>query len=453
MHTVSIVEGSEKMRVKWVWLAGIIVYLLTIHPSILFAEDSSLQDLVDQTPAHGTLLLQNKTYRGNVTISKPIAIKGSGKTNIKGDGTGNVILVQKTAPGSRLENLRISHSSKSRNSVEEYSAIKVLSDRNVLKNLTISDSFHGIYFSSSNENDLSKIRITGMGGGEIAGQGNGIQLIRSQRNRLTDTVIRDSRDGIYFSYSNNNVVKEVDISHTRYGLHYMYSDHNHFFNNHFHQNIGGAAIMNSKGIELIGNEFSYQQGSRSFGLMLQASDENKVEDNHFYHNQRGLYFDLSQKNRIISNEFQQNRIGVELWASSSSQIFTLNRFFRNTLPVITIGGQAKNQWSEGHRGNEWGETFALFDLNEDKIGDIPVQYKSSLAKLLEDQELVYLFLPSPSIQIYEKINQFLLRQETVFKDPYPLMSERATRLPAVWFLLIPFLIILGMIVQRRRRIR
>ncbi|MDR7237464.1 nitrous oxide reductase family maturation protein NosD [Neobacillus drentensis] len=442
------------MREKWYWMAGIIFYLLTIHPNTFFAENSSLQDLVDQTPAHGTLLLQNKTYTGNVMISKPITIRGSGKTNIKGDGTGNVILIQKTALGSRLENLRISHSSKSRNSVEEYSAIKVLSDRNILKNLTISDSFHGIYFSSSNENDLSNVRITGMGGGEIAGQGNGIQLIRSQRNRLTNAVIRDSRDGIYFSYSNDNVVKKVDISHTRYGLHYMYSDHNHFFNNHFHQNIGGAAIMNSKGIELIGNEFSSQQGSRSFGLMLQASDENKVEDNHFYHNQRGLYIDMSQKNRIISNEFLQNRIGVELWASSSSQVFSLNRFFRNTLPVITIGGQAQNQWSEDHKGNEWGETFALFDLNEDMIGDIPVKYKSSLAKLMEDQELVYLFLPSPSIHIYEKINQFLHRQETVFTDPYPLMSDRGNGLPAVWFLLIPVMIILGIIfVKRRRRIR
>ncbi len=66
----------------------------------------------------------------------------------------------------------------------------------------------------------------------------------------------------------------------------------------------------------------------------------------------------------------------------------------------------------------------MFDLNRDKIGDIPVQYKSSLAKLMEDQELVYLFLSSPSIFIYEKINQFLHRQEIVLEDPYPLMSDR-----------------------------
>lgn len=442
------------MRGKWFWMTGIIFYLGTIHPSTLFAENSSLQDLIDQTPSHGTVLLQNTIYTGNIVITKPITIKGKGKTHIKGDGTGNVILIEESGHGVRLENLLISNSSKSRNSEEEYSAIKVLSDRNVLRNLTIRDSFHGIYFSLSDENDISKVNITGMGRGEIAGQGNGIQLIRSHRNRLKDTLIRDSRDGIYFYYANDNVVKGIDVSHTRYGLHYMYSDNNHFFDNHFHLNIGGAAIMNSKGIELIGNEFSYHQGTRSFGLLLQASDNNKVKDNHFFHNQRGLYIDQSQQNKIISNDFQQNRIGVELWASSSNQVFSVNRFYRNTLPVITIGGQADNKWSEGHKGNDWGETFALFDLNRDMIGDIPVQYKSSLAKLIEDQELVYLFLSSPSISIYEKINQFLHKQETVFEDPYPMKSNRQSSMLIGWILLIPLILLfVKTIIQRRRKIR
>lgn len=452
MPAVSIVEGSDKM--KWFWITGISLFLFTIYPSLLFsAENLSLQELIDQTPSQGTLHLENKTYNGNVVITKPITIIGTEKTHIKGDETGNVILIKEPGHGVRLENLKISHSSKSRNSEEEYSAVKVLSDRNVLKKLTISDSYHGIYLSYADDNDISKIRITGMDRGEIAGQGNGIQLIRSHQNQLTDTDIRNSRDGIYFYYANDNLVKKVNVSQTRYGLHYMYSDNNHFFYNHFRQNIGGAAIMHSKGIELIGNEFSYHQGSRSFGLMLQASNENKVKDNHFIHNQRGLYIDLSQNNKIIQNDFQQNRIGVELWASSSDQVFTLNRFFRNTLPVITIGGQSKNEWSADHKGNEWGNTIPLFDLNRDKIGDIPVQYKSSLAKLMEEQELVYLFLSSPSIFIYEKINQFLHKQETVFEDPYPLLSDRQSVDQVWWFILVPFMFLFGKIYVQRRKLR
>jgi nitrous oxidase accessory protein len=443
------------MRWRWLWLLGLVFILLLIrNPIILSAEENSLQELINQTPASGTLLLQNKTYSGNITITKPITIKGSGKTHIKGDGNGNVIIIKEPGHGVRLENLQISHSSKSRNSEEEYSAIKVYSDRNVFKNLSISDSYHGIYFSFSDENVISQVHITGMGGGEIAGQGNGIQLIRSHRNQLWDSVITHSRDGIYFYYANDNIVKKFDVSHTRYGLHYMYSDNNHFFNNHFRLNTGGAAIMHSTGIELIGNEFSSHHGSRSFGLMLQASNNNIVKDNHFFHNQRGLYIDLSQENSIINNQFQQNQIGVELWASSSNQVFTLNHFFRNTIPVITVGGHSKNLWSKEDRGNNWGEMIPLFDLNEDGIGDMPVRYKSSLAKLIEDQELVYLFLHSPSILIYEKMNQFLHKQEVVFEDPHPLVNHRESSFQVGWLLLLVPIMFIGLNqVQRRKKYR
>ncbi|WP_458415128.1 nitrous oxide reductase family maturation protein NosD [Schinkia sp. CFF1] len=441
------------MRKEALWIIGSALLLLTINPACSFAENKTLQELVDGTPSNGKLLLQDQTYRGNVVITKPITIKGTDKTHIKGDGTGNVILIKEPGHGVHLENLKISHSSLSRNSEEEYSAVKVLSNRNVFRNLKISDSFHGIYLNHSNENEISNVSIEGMGGGEIGGQGNGIQLIYSHRNQLRDTVITNSRDGIYFYYANDNLVEGVCVSHTRYGLHYMYSDSNHFYNNKFQLNTGGAAIMQSKGIELIGNEFSYHQGTKGFGLMLQSSNENLVKNNRFFHNQRGLYADLAQKNEIISNDFYKNNIGVEIWASSAGQVFSLNRFNNNTLPVITIGGQTKNEWSKDGKGNDWGNTIPLFDLNRDKIGDIPVQYKSSMAKLLEDQELVYLFLTSPAIFIYEKINQFLHKEEIVFEDPFPLMRERQMRLQLTWILLIPNMFMIGMLYLQRRKIR
>lgn len=453
MRPFSIVEGQETMRKNSVLITGMALFILSIFPSNYCAEDKTLQQLIDETPSNGTLLLQDKTYTGNIVISKPITIKGSNNTHIKGDGKGNVILIKEPGHGVRLENLKISHSSLSRNSLEEYSAVKVLSDRNVLKDLIISDSYHGIYLSGSNENDISEVHVTGVGEGEIGGQGNGIQLIRSHRNKLTDTDIQYSRDGIYFYYANDNVVENTKVSHTRYGLHYMYSDNNRFYNNSFSLNTGGAAIMESKNIELIGNEFSYHQGTRAFGLMIQASNDNKIKDNRFFYNQRGIYFDLSQHNDVISNDFHQNRIGVELWASSSNQTFSLNRFNNNTIPVITVGGQSKNEWSLDQKGNQWGNTIPLLDLNRDGIGDIPVHYKSSLAKLIEDQELVYLFLQSPALMIYEKINQFLHKQEIVFEDHYPLMGNRRTSIGMAWVLVIPLIFIFWTYVRRSARLK
>ena len=151
MRPFSIVEGSETMRKSKVWIIGTSLFFFFIFPSDYFGENRTLQELIDQTPSNGTLLLEDKTYRGNVVISKPITIKGSDNTHIKGDGTGNVILIKEPGHGVRLENLKISHGSLSRNSLEEYSALKVLSDRNVLKDLAISDSFHGIYLSGAHD--------------------------------------------------------------------------------------------------------------------------------------------------------------------------------------------------------------------------------------------------------------------------------------------------------------
>ncbi len=66
------------MREKWLWITGITLSLLTINPSGFSAENLTLQELIDQTPSQGTLLLENKTYNGNVVITKPITIIGYG---------------------------------------------------------------------------------------------------------------------------------------------------------------------------------------------------------------------------------------------------------------------------------------------------------------------------------------------------------------------------------------
>jgi nitrous oxidase accessory protein len=397
--------------------------LLWIIPQTVFAA-SELQQLIEATPINGTLQLKNKTYEGNVTITKPITILGSEYTVISGDKTVNVIEIKST--GVHIEGITVTNSGMGRNTGEEYAAIKLFEGNNVLKRITISNSFHGIYLSQSHGNDISDIHVTGQHNGEIAGQGNGLHLYYSNDNTLTDNTISGTRDGIFFDYSNRNTVTESDLSRTRYGLHFMYSNDNRFENNRFTYNTAGAAVMFSHSNVLSENEFSLNQGSRSFGLMLQSSDDNLIKNNYFYQNLRGLYIDQSHDNRIEQNEMIQNQIGVELWASSSKQVFIENRFSRNVAAVLSLGGRSNNQWNENQRGNDWGSSIPLLDLNQDGIGDYPVQYTSALYKLVEDNELTALFLKSPAIRIYEKMSQVLNQDQVMMMDEYPLTRQRAT---------------------------
>ncbi|CAH2714016.1 putative ABC transporter binding protein NosD [Neobacillus rhizosphaerae] len=383
----------------------------------------NLQAIIDSMKEGAVLKLENKTYEGNIVITKSMTIIGANKTVIKGDGTGNVISVK--APHVKLSHLTVTHGSMNRNSAEEYAAIKIYSDNNVIEHIKIRHSFHGIYLSKAHHNIIRYNEIKGMGKGEIAAQGNGIHVFYANDNLLSNNTVDGTRDGMFFDYANNNKSYDNNITNTRYGLHYMYSDENIFKRNVFTMNTGGAAVMNSNHLKLENNQFIINYGNQSFGLLLLQANDNYINNNTFYMNQRGLYIDQATRNTILNNKIIQNQIGIELWASSNDQTFTLNQISENTIPAVTLGGKGENNsWSKNGKGNNWGSTFPLTDLNQDGIGDFPITYHSSLHQLIEDQELTNLFLKSPAITIYEKINATLKDDEVMFKDSYPLTTAK-----------------------------
>jgi nitrous oxidase accessory protein len=134
-------EGSKKMKKMTLFLFLFSLILIFIPEKGMAAE--SLQAHIDSMKEGAVLKLGNKTYKGNIVINKSITIVGSDKTVIRGDGTGNVISVK--ASNVKLSHFTVIHSSMDRNSQEEYAAIKIYSNRNVVDHIKIRDSFHGIY--------------------------------------------------------------------------------------------------------------------------------------------------------------------------------------------------------------------------------------------------------------------------------------------------------------------
>jgi nitrous oxide reductase family maturation protein NosD len=430
---------------KLTLLSFIFSLFLLIGPEKMLAAEN-LQSIIDSLKDGAVLKLENKTYQGNIVINKPITIIGSNKTVIKGDGKGNVISIN--APNVKLSRLTVTHSSMDRNSAEEYSAIKVTTNDNVIEHITIRDSFHGIYLSQAHHNIIRDNNIKGLGKGEIAAQGNGLHVYYANDNLLERNTIEGTRDGMFFEYANNNKSYENNISHTRYGLHYMYSDKNIFKKNTFTLNTGGAAIMNSNYLRLEDNQFVVNYGNQSFGLLLLQANDNFIANNTFYMNQRGMYIDQATRNEFRHNKIVQNQIGIELWDSSNDQVFTLNQITENTIPAVTLGGNGENNsWSKEGKGNDWGTTFPITDLDQDSIGDFPITYRSSLYQLIEDQELSYLFLKSPALRIYEKMNAALTKEAVMFKDPHPLTAAKGSHSKAIF--LIATLLIVGILLKGR----
>jgi nitrous oxidase accessory protein len=440
-------EGSKSEMKKLTLLSFIFSLLFIINPEESMAA-GTLQATIDSMKEGAVLKLEDKTYEGNIVINKPLTIIGEKKTVIKGDGTGNVISIK--APNVKLKHLTVTHSSMNRNSAEEYAAIKIHTDNNVVDHVTITDSFHGIYLSQAHHNKIQYANIKGMGKGEIAGQGNGLHVYYANDNVLSHNSIEGTRDGMFFDYANRNKSYDNNISNTRYGLHYMYSDGNTFEGNTFTMNQGGAAIMNSNGLSLKNNQFIVNYGNQSFGLLLLQANENHIQNNLFYMNQRGLYIDQATRNVIRGNSIIQNSIGIELWASSNQQIFTQNTISDNTIPAVTIGGTGEsNVWSEHGKGNNWGLAFPLTDLDQNGTGDFPITYHSSLHQLIEDQELTNFFLKSPALKIYEKMNASSNENEVMFNDPHPLLPKQSSH-TGIWLAALAVLAVLIFLKGRQR---
>lgn len=402
-------------------LSLLVLFALILGPYKPGAAEENLQSMINEADTNASIQLEGKTYQGNIIIDKPIKLIGKDGTTIKGDGTGNVISVR--AEGVTIENMTVENGGMDRNSPEEYAAIKVHTNGNTLRKIFIKDSFHGVYLSQAHRNTVDQVKVVGTGGGEIASQGNGLHLYYSNESVLSNNEIEGTRDGMFFDHADGNTVQNNKISKTRYGLHYMYSNKNIFKNNIFTFNTGGAAIMHSNELLLEGNQFVFNYGHKSFGILLLSANDNTIENNTFRMNQRGLYIDQATRNTIRGNVISQNQIGVELWASSNEQIFTENNISDNTLPAITLGGTGNNSWSKDGVGNNWGNSFPLLDLDQNGIGDGSAVYQSSIYELIEDNELTYLFLKSPAIIVYEKMNVLLNKNKTMFEDEYPLVSN------------------------------
>src|SRR4030095_16553786 len=127
-------------------------------------------------------------------------------------------------------------------------------------------------------------------------RGNGIHIWNSTGHVISRNVIREARDGIYFSFVDSSDVRDNDVERVRYGLHYMYSHRNGFEGNVFRDNAAGAALMFSKGLTLSHNRFVANRSHRAYGLLLQTVEETLIADNEIAGNTLRLFMEIAHRN-------------------------------------------------------------------------------------------------------------------------------------------------------------
>jgi nitrous oxidase accessory protein len=403
---------------------------------------ATLQEQIDAAKPNETIQIPAGVHAGPIVLNKPVTLVGENGSEIRGNGSGNVVTVN--ASNVTLRRLRISGSGL--RLIDDNAAVFVAGNNATIDHCTIVDSLHGIYLKKVSGAQLLYNKIAGKTSIQDSSdsiekglsqtpencdttlvanrRGNGIHQWNCEANLIRGNEISETRDGIYFSFTNNSRVENNLIHHTRYGLHYMYSDGNVFQDNTFTENAAGAAIMFSKEIIIRGNRFVNNRGHRAYGLIFQSSDRSTLEHNEITENAVGLSFNQCNGNRVIANQVARNYIGLRIGSNSDDNSFTENRFVHNLHPVETGGSDVSGiRWSVSGVGNFWDGGLEL-DLNGDGINDLPHRELDLFGVLRRDFPAVAFLSDSPLLRLLRFAHErAALPGGSVVEDRASLTSE------------------------------
>jgi len=398
-------------------LAGMIAafLLLPIQPGAQGQTDyPSFQKLVDSAAPGAILSPPAGTYAGPVVITDPIIIDGRGEVTIDGGGKGSVISLE--TDGSTIRNIRLINSGDSHNDVD--SAILVKGNFNVIKNNVIEDTLFGIDLSQSESNIVRGNRISSKDV-ELGVRGDAIRLWYSFNNKITDNIIRNSRDTVVW-YSKDNLIARNDARGGRYSLHFMYSQYNEVLDNHYQDNSVGIFLMYSDGVIVRGNTISHATGATGMGIGFKETSDVEVSGNRVLYCATGLYLDVSPyqpdtTNRIHNNLIAYSGIGILFLNDWQGNDIRANRLKGNITQVAVSGARTakRNNWS----GNYW-DDYEGFDLDRDGVGDGPYEYISYADRIWMDVPPARFFKGSPVLEVLD-----FLERLAPFTDPAMVLQD------------------------------
>jgi nitrous oxidase accessory protein len=376
----------------------------------------SFAALYASTPAGQHLFLKKGIYTlQNFIINKPIFIEGEPGTIIDGENKAEILLIQ--APHVTLKNLEIRNSGKSY--MNDFAAIRVSKTHHFcIENCKIINTFFGIYLS---EVDSSKVENNIIAGETNVGNcGDGIHLWYSDYIQLNHNRISKHRDGMYFEFAKrSHIVNNYTELNQRYGLHFMFSDDDTFLKNTFIKNGTGVAVMYSKNINMLQNRFEENWGGSTYGMLCKDITDSKIHHNIYIKNTTAIYMEGSSRLLVDSNEFRNNGWAVKLMASCENVSFEQNNFKQNSFDLSTNGSLFLN-----HLNKNYWEKYNGYDLNKDKIGDVPYRPVSLYNIMVEQMPFVIMLMRSLIIELLDTAERSIpsLTPENI-KDEKPLMQE------------------------------
>ena len=129
----------------------------------------------------------------------------------------------------------------------------------------------------------------------------------------------------------------------------------------------------------------------------------------------------ASRTRIEKNVFRNNGWGMRVEASCMENVITRNNFFSNSFDVGTNGTLVLNTFN-----NNYWDKYEGYDLNKDKVGDIPYHPLSLFSVIVERNPPAMLLFRSFMSSLLDKAEKMLpsLTPENL-RDDFPFMKPIA----------------------------
>lgn len=404
----------------------IVNFLLLILPIFAFSavfkvgkneQYKTIKSAIAAAQSGDTIFVQKGHYiEGTIDLQKSITLIGIDRPVIDGNMDGEIITFN--ADNIVLKGFKLINSG--RDEIRSVAAVHIYTSADsVIDNNIFENNHFGIYVQRGLRVLISNNKITTNRGTSEENIGDGIHLLGSREIWVKNNYISGHKDGIYLEKNAKCFIfHNLSRHNLRYGLHFMFSNDSVYTGNVFDNNEAGVAVMYAMNVSMYDNKFINNWGDSVFGLLLKEISYSKIKGNTFQNNTTAIFADGATKIDFYNNQFENNGWAIKINSNCMENKLMRNNFLNNTFDVSTNGTVVMNEF----RFNYW-DKYEGYDLDKDKIGDVPFHPLSLYSVLVEQNASVMLLFRSFLVDMLDRTEKIIpsLTPES-FVDDQPLMK-------------------------------
>lgn len=398
------VKGGDWLGSYFKIIIMTIVFLL-ISLSNAYADNGSLQELIDAAEPGDTILVKQGEYHEAIVIDKSIQLIGEEGATLIYQGEEPAILIR--ADHVNLENFKVYYQN-----VESLApAILVHGNHNRLQHLDIETNSFGIQLDQADKNTIAYSKILGDRKIPLTQRQHGIDLWESDDNEIYENQIQFVNDGIYIERSHYNLVRDNQVSYARYGYHLMFTKYSTLTQNKSSKNISGMMVMGTEGTTVTHNQlFDNKRHVQSLGLLLFDVKNAIVTENDIINNRVGVFIENAKHNEVTHNLIQGNYIGIRF------KFATENHIHQNAFIANVVQGQAENSDQNDVNQNYWADHLGL-DLDGDQLSNIAYEVDPFFLKITDDYPPFQLLFQAPGMIFLESLIDISDQEKLIDRSP------------------------------------